>query len=781
MRKLATAAFSFAAAILISRYLLPNNWLLICCAIAIAASLAGLFFRGHIRLRILITLLSLALGFFWSWAYTVVFYTPLENLHAKTAAVTAIVRNYPTETARGYRVDGLIKQDDDRPIGARLYYYNEIALEPGDAIEFTASFLRTDGMSDSERIDALSSRGLFVTGYISGGITVNGSVGRLRYFPQRLAENVANRIDRLYDENVSPFLQALLVGKRDKLNSDTALTSALSASGISHVVAISGMHVTFLMGFLAAVVKNKRLFALAGIPLLLLFMAMTGFTPSVTRAGIMQVFLICAPMFRRESDSITSLSASLFILLALNPYSAASVSLQLSFSATLGIILFTAKIDAAVTDSLRDNRRYRNATCEHSGKALPAQSFCSRLHRNSKIWNNKIVKALIGFVTTSLATTIGALVFTIPLTAIHFGLVSLISPITNLLTIWAVSVAFPLGILSCVFDFIFSPLGIIIAFPVTYAVRYIILVAQTLARLPYSAVYSSNAFIVFWLAYVYILFVTLPLLRARARQYLYPCCLAIITLCAVLFLSPLLPPASSSAVTALDVGQGQSIVMYSDKYTAIIDCGSNSGENAGFITHEFLTNLGRTSIDLLVLTHFHSDHVNGVEFLLSRTSVSALAIPDPEGSYLADDIIGLARKRGTDIMYITETVSVRLGDFELIIYPPIGFGDENERGLSILSLGSLNALITGDMNASGERSLLRFAALPDIDILVVGHHGSRFSTSEELLEAVMPEIAVISVGYNNYGHPADETIQRLEQYNITVYRTDQTGHVTVRG
>ena len=752
MRKLATSAFSFAAAILISHYLLPHKWLPIICAAAALASLTGLLFHGHVRVRILITLLSLSVGFLWSWAYIEIYVTPLEQIHGKTTTVTAVVKDYPSETTRGYRIDGAISLDSGRPIGARIYYYRETNIEPGDIIEFSARFLRTDGLDGSERIETLSSRGAFIAGYISGEMTVTGSVNRLRYFPQRLAENVANMINRLFDEDVSPFIQALLVGKRDRLNSDTALTSVLSASGISHVVAISGMHISFLMGFLAVIVKNKRLFAFLGIPALLLFMAITGFTPSVTRAGIMQTFLICAPMFRRESDSLTSLSASLFVLLAVNPYSCASVGLQLSFSATLGIILFTSKINAAVTDSMRETGRYKN----------------------------KAIKAILDFVTSSLATTVGALVFTIPLTAIHFGVVSLISPITNLLTIWAVSLAFPLGIVACVLGYVFFPLGLAVAFPVAYAARYIIFIARTLASIPYSAVYSSNAHIIFWLAYVYILFVTLPLLRARARQYIYPCCLAVMTLCIILFLSPLVPGASGSFVSVLDVGQGQSIVVSSGDNTAVIDCGSSSGENAGFIAHEFLTNLGRTSVDFLVLTHFHSDHVNGVEFLLSRIKVSALCIPDPEDSYIADDIIELARRRGTDIIYVTETLSVQLGDMEIILYPPVGFGDENERGLSILTLGSLSALITGDMDSSGERSLLRFAALPDIDLLIVGHHGSRFSTSEELLTAVTPEIAAISVGRNSYGHPADETLLRLEQYYVTVFRTDQIGHITVR-
>jgi len=754
MRKLATAAFSFSVAVFLSRYVLPYDMLLVFSAAAAALSLAGLLFRGCVRLRILISLLFIAAGFAWSWTYTAIFIAPSLQLHGEAATVTAVVTDYPAARAtRGYRVDGVIRRDRGPDVGARIYFYSETRLEPGDVIEFTAHFRRTEGSEDGERIDALSARGAFLAAYVSGEIAVVGVEGRFRYLPKRLADSIANMIGILFPDDVAAFMQALLVGKRDELFRDTALTASLSGSGIIHVVSISGMHISFLMGFLALIVRNKRLFAIVGLPSLLLFMAMTGFTPAVTRAGIMQIFLICAPMFRRERDSITSLSASLMALLITNPYSCASVGLQLSFAATLGIILFTGRIHSAITDSLRDSKYYR--------KKLP--------------------RAVIVFIISNLATTAGALVFTIPLTAVHFGYVSLAAPFTNLLTLWAVSLAFPLGLVATLLGFIFLPLGAIAAYPVALAARYIIGIARALSAIPYSVVYSSSSLIMFWLAYVYVMFITMPLLRARPRQYICPACISAVLLFACFLLSPLLPGVKDTSITVLDVGQGMSVVLSSGEHTAIVDCGSISGEFAGAIVHEYLQKMGRISLDLLILTHFHADHVNGAEFLLARTNVSALVIPDPEGSFLAEDIIDLARMRGTDIIYVTETLGITLGDLEMILYPPLGYGEENERGLSVLTHGKINALITGDMSASGERGLLRFAAIPRVDLLVVGHHGSRHSTSEELLEAITPGIAVIPVGRNSYDHPSGETLERLERFAVTVYQTDFAGHVTVQG
>ena len=763
MRKLATVSFSYTAAVFISRYVLSFTLLPVAVVISAVCVAAAVFLYAArrftnriqineaVRLRVLLVAVAMTAGFAWNWTYTALFISPANILDGEKKTATAVVRDFPTPTSRGYRVD--VQITGDVSIGARLYYFGEKHPEPGNTIEFNADFIRTDGTNDGERIDALSSRGAFLAGYVSGDITVTGSKNSFLYFPARLANSLADAAVRLFPDDVASFMRALVAGKQDMLNNDTALSSSLSAAGITHIVAISGMHITFLMSFLSIFLKNKRFFAIIGIPVLLVFMAMTGFTPSVSRAGIMQLFLICAPIIKRERDGITSLSASLLVLLVLNPYSIASVGFQLSFAATLGMILFTGRINFALINSIGE----------------------------TKIFANRISEAVTRFVISGFAATMGATVLTIPLTAIFFNQVSIISPVSNLLVLWAVSLAFPLGVLACIFGLIYFPIGTIIAFPAAIAAKYIIGCAGFLSSIPFSSAYTSNPLIVCWLVYIYAVFIILPLLKARFRQYAAPVCLALVTLCIVLFLSRFTSTNNvETSLSVLSVGQGQSVALSSGEFNVVVDCGSSSFEDAGAITHEYFLNQGVTSIELIILTHFHSDHVNGVEYLLSRMSVSAIAIPDPEDSFYAEDIIELARRRGTDIIYVTETLSFSLDNMDLIIYPPMGDSDENERGLSVLTLGNFNSLITGDMSASGERALLGYADLPDIDILVVGHHGSRYSTSEELLSSLTPEIAVISVGADNsYGHPASDTLKRLEEYSVTVYRTDIEGHVTV--
>ena len=187
--------------------------------------------------------------------------------------------------------------------------------------------------------------------------------------------------------------------------------------------------------------------------------------------------------------------------------------------------------------------------------------------------------------------------------------------------------------------------------------------------------------------------------------------------------------------------------------------------------------MGCRSVDRVILTHFDDDHINGVEHLLARMDVTTLTVPEMD-SEARNLVLDLAAAYGTAVETVTEETVLPFGDAELTIFPPLGTSGSNELGLTILATaGENDFLITGDMERATEKKLVETYSLPDIEVLMAGHHGSKGSTSEELLEAVTPETAIISVGTNSYGHPAEDTLRRLARAGCAVYRTDCHGTV----
>lgn len=217
-----------------------------------------------------------------------------------------------------------------------------------------------------------------------------------------------------------------------------------------------------------------------------------------------------------------------------------------------------------------------------------------------------------------------------------------------------------------------------------------------------------------------------------------------------LVLGYLEPRGEQFRVTVLDVGQGQCILLQTKESTYVVDCGGPAGEGAGEKAARHLLTQGRTRVDGLILTHFDEDHVSGARQLLERLSVERVYMPNaPEDETCTD----LAEAAGEGAYFVEEDLHLTMGEAELWIFAPLSRTTSNESGLSVLfTAGECDTLITGDMNQNLERRLLATHALPDIELLVAGHHGAKSSTGTDLLEELRPEVVAVSVGVNSYGH-----------------------------
>ena len=754
MRKLCTFALAFSAAVFFAVYLLPESALPpagFLCALAGAASLPLL--RGNLRLRAALIAFGLSAGLLWTASYSIRFLTPADRLDGQTLAVSATVADYPRTASYGVSV--LVRLETDGPELKTILYADEryAGLLPGDRIAGTVSLRRADTLYGRENT-YYASRGVYLTGSLQGDLTVTSPSRRpLRTWPAAVSRALKERIAAVFPSDTAPFAAALVTGDKDGLPG--SLYTAFQRAGLAHVVAVSGLHVSFLSGLIASLLRNRRrLSALVSICLLFFFAAVVGNTPSVLRAVFLQCFLLIAPLAGREDDKATSLSFALMLLLLWNPFAAAGVSLQLSFAAVAGIYLVAAPL------------RMR---------------FLSRLSRTPNTLAGRLGHRAAVFLLSTLATTLGALVFTTPLTAYYFGSISLVSPLTNLLTLWAVSFAF-IGVLAAALLALVLPA---LAWPLAWAVslllRYAAGVSGALASLPFAAVAADHLYLKLWLLAVYVillLWLCRPIRMGGGRP-IFPVCCCTVLLCAALFFNAAELTAGALTISVLDVGQGQSVLFRSGDALALVDCGGNGMRNAGDIAADAVQRLGRSQLDLLILTHCHTDHAGGVPQLLERLDVRTLILPDvdPEDA-LRQEIVALAETQGTEVLYLTDDCTLPFGSAALQLYAPLGDGGTNEEGLSVLcTAGDFDALITGDMNQAVERRLVKYGSLPDIELLVAGHHGSKYAVSEELLLAVRPETAAISVGYNTYGHPAAETLERLGAAGCDIYRTDLMGTV----
>ena len=756
MRVLATIGFSFSAGVFLAALLPWTGWQLYAAGGVLLLALAWLFAarkQKYFRRGLLILLpLVVSLAYFAGYDHLV--RQPIEDRCGAASDFTATVCDWPQATERGARVT--VELEGYHRARAVLYGEAELlAARPGDTVTGTAQW-QSAAHFDSDDVTHFNARGVYALLYGREDVRLSAGDGdALRWLPQRAGKAFREKVAAIWDDpRVSGFLTAELTGDKSAMDDGDYL--AMQETGLAHLFAVSGLHCAFLVTLLALLIsRRQRLLCAVTIPLLLFYMVMVGMSPSVVRACIMQIFLLIAPLFRRGSDPLTSLAAALLVILLCNPFAAASVSLQLSFSATLGMVLLSPRL-------------YKLLTGWYKGKCRP-------------------LRAALCFVAANLSATLSAVVFTAPLTAWYFRIFVLVAPLSSLLAVPAAGWSFMAAFVTVLLGFVWLPLASLLGWISWALVRYILWIANGMMSWRYHAVYFTNPYLIYWLLFLYAAFIGCAATPDGKRKYLLASALSVLTLTAGIWVNRQDYQYGVLTALTLDVGQGESVILTSGGETALVDCGSsNSYKDPGGLAADTLHSMGVRELSAVVVTHYHADHTNGLYEVLRRIPVQTIYLPDIEDEYgVRERLVSLAEEKGAQVTYVTKETADTLGDTILTIYPPVqSGGDLNELGLTALaSAGDFDLLITGDMSGSTEKKLVETYALPDIEVLVVSHHGSRYSSNIRFLKAVTPEAAVISVGDNNYGHPSEETLQRLLAIGADIWRTDQQGtiRITVNG
>lgn len=749
MRKLMWFTLGFGAACALGAYLLFGNVLTV---LAVAALILTGFFwllgkRWEKLMPCVAVCIGLTAGLLYFWYFDGGYLSPVRELDGVTTKATIEITDYSFPSQYGICADGNA-QWQGKTYRIRLYVNDVGILNPGDIVTGSFQFrITNEGGQDTATYHR--GNGIALIAYQRGEITVEESDTPWWYYPAaHIRDSLLRRIDLLFPEDTAAFAKALLLGEDSDLSYEA--DTDLKISGIRHIVAVSGLHVSILFGFLYMVAgKRKLLTALLGLPVLLLFAAVAGFTPSVVRACVMHGLMILAMLFDREYDPPTALAFSALVMLIANPLVITSVSFQLSVGCMAGIFLFTVKIKNWLLDD------------KHLG------------HSQGKSVKARLIRGFAG----SVAVSLGAVSLTTPLSALYFGTVSLISPLSNLLCLWMVSIAF-YGIMAvCILSFLWSWGAAALAWLVSWPVRYILGIASVLADIPLAAVYTRSDAVVAWLFFSYAL-LTLYL-QGRGKYTLQYACIGVLSLCAALLMSWIPPMGDSMRMTVMDVGQGQSIILQAEGKTFLVDCGGDYDDTAANTAAETLLSMGISRIDGLILTHYDADHAGGAAYFLSRIKTDALFLPKWDTEHeIASQL--LAWDGGT-VHLLDRNTELSWNASTIFLLPSDLRDSGNESSMCVLfQTENCDILITGDRGSLGEKLLMRETELPELEVLVVGHHGARDSACAELLELTSPQVAVISVGDNSYGHPNQDTLDRLAEAGCEIFRTDEDGTIIIR-
>lgn len=743
MRILMLFTIGFAAACAIGAYF---GCYLFIGILALICAVLLLFVRKKTCKIAAMILFGLSVGTIWIVVFNSVYLSGAKNYDGKTINTTAIVSDYSFETDYGIAADGKIELDGKK-FSVRLYLSHSTALKPGDCISGDIR-LRLTTRDSIRGQTSHQGDGIFLLGYVKEDALISpADKVPAKFFAAKLRYSIRQILIDAFPADTVAFANALFLGDNSLLDYETDTDFKLS--GIRHIIAVSGLHVSILISVVFMLCgKNRYLSTAIGVPLLLLFAAVAGFTPSVMRACIMQMLVLIGMFLNKEYDPPTSLAFAVLVMLLINPITIVSVSFQLSVGCSIGIFLLYERINQYLMKLLRAPK----------GNGLRAK--------------------LSRWFSASVSVTISTFITTTPLSAMYFGSISVVGILTNLLTLWVVSFIF-CGIIAVIIaGAIWMPLAKGIAWIISFPMRYVIFVADFMADLPISAVYTKSIYIVIWLIACYCIITAMAFWKKK-----YPLLMTGSIVGLLIFaigLSWLEPRLDHYRITVFDVGQGQSILVQYEDHSYLVDCGGDSDKMVADTVSQHLLSMGITHLDGAIVTHYDSDHAGALPNLLTTISIDTLYLPDVEDESGLKEALS---KSDNEVIWVSGLESLKVHGMDLTMLIGHHNKSDNESSMCILfQFDDYDILITGDRSAIGERELLSTMNLPKIDTLIVGHHGSNSATCIELLEAVKPDVAVISVGRDNhFGHPSEEVLFRLRLFGCSIWRTDRDGTIVFKG
>lgn len=694
-------------------------------------------------------------------------------------------------------------------------------LRPGDQVEVLAHLRLPKNFNNPGQFDYvayLERQDVALVGTVKSELLINrlasdqGSWLFRRI--QHLRKALLSRLESTFGPGeTAGVMKALLLGDRSAL--DAQIEETFRATGIYHVLVVSGQHVAVMAAALYGIFRLTRfpasLAAASTVAGLVLFSALVEGQPSVIRATAMACTFLLAVHFDRDRDLLNSLSLSAWSLLLLDPFWLFDPGFELSFLAVLAIAVVALPWLRQVTQPWRDGLHRLEDVGRDSH--FPPQVADLRVWLRLKLedlqawapWDRWHLTSRISLLTARTLLAVGELLVVsfaiqlvfVVLMAVFFHRVSLIAPFLNLLAVPLVGVLVPLGFLLLSLSLFGLP-DFFAGWVCGRLVQILLGAAEQFSgsewgnfRVPTPPT---------WILGLY--FLSLILALSRLSKWLSRFCIGTAAVALVLMLAyPFVPrtPAGRLQLTALDVRQGDSLFLsFPDQSNLLVDGGGLLGRSFGEhfedenfdigeqVVSPFLWSLGIRKLNAIALTHAHHDHMSGLHALLDNFEVGELWVGDNPLTPEYVSLLKAALRRAVTIRSLGIGDRLRFHSAELEFLNPEhgsrnGQTPANNDSLAFrLLFGQRSFLLTGDIERRVETQMLNRSALLDSDLLKVAHHGSRSSTLPAFLDRVSPVWALISVAeHSPFGHPHAEVLNRIEERRVPAFRTDRDGAICV--